>query len=118
MSALLQGVPFHRDATGGIYFENGTTVPDRVANGIPYAADGAVAIDFSGVPDHFHQGLGFTAAGRLAAKTGAPNYYGAGAAPILDGGTLAIQEGVTTHLSSGIGYTATSQVNISVVKVP
>lgn len=88
MSALLQGVP-RRNATGQILFTVGATPPDHFSGGIPYEADGSVAVE-NGPIDHYHQGLPYTASGRLATGGGTVvTYYGGGAAAFAANGQQA-----------------------------
>ena len=110
MSALLQLVP--RRVGGAIDQTVGTLAPDHFANGLPYEADSTLAIDTVTAIDHYHQGLGFTAVGRLAATlTGPPARFNSGAAPMDAGGRLVFALGSNAHYAHGVGYTPNSSVN-------
>ena len=107
MSALLNGV-----STGGaISITNGSTTPDHFHNGLPYEADGSLAVEI-GAPTHYHQGLGFSAAGRLSSTVGSVSYFGGGAAPFTASLQLAQAVGVE-HYSSGVPYSAAGAVSMA-----
>ena len=110
MSALLQGVPIADN--GGVLVTNGSTVPDHVHSGIPYEADGSVAVDYLNPANHFHQGLGYTSVGRLAANLVATvDYFGNGAAPFSGVAILAFDStGPVSHYSSGVPYVANGRI--------
>ena len=78
MSALLQ----FRTPAGAF---DDVIAPDYVHNGIPYVSTGEIAVDSAGAITHYHQGLGFTAAGRIASTIAPPEYYGSGSAGFVDG---------------------------------
>lgn len=113
MSALLQGVP-RRNAAGRLLVTNGDLAPHHYANGLPYEANGDLAVKFGGTLDHFHQGLPFTAAGRFLITGAPPSYVGNGAAPFtVVGADTRLSVHTTTaisHFSSGVGYTAAQEV--------
>jgi len=99
MSALLQVAT----RNGVLPAVDGVAAPLYVAGGIPYDATG-VAVDLTGVIDHYHQGLPFTANGRLCVVQTAPAYYGSGAAPFLNERLTMDTTGID-HYSSSIPYT-------------
>ena len=111
MSALLQGVPL-RVAGGAIDETIGTLAPDHFANGIPYEADGTLAVSTSQPADHYHQGLPFTALGRLAVagSATAPAYFGSGAAPFTVANLLQRQVIASDHFSSGVAYSGVGAI--------
>ena len=108
---------------GGVFLQVtiGAGAPDRVHNGIPYEADGSVAISLAEPPHHYHQGLGFDAVGRLCYIIAAPNYFGSGGAPFITNGagrlTLTTGGGVD-HYSCGVGYSTTARLRTAVGPVP
>jgi hypothetical protein len=104
MSQLLQVAT----RSGAVATLDGGGAPSRVDQGIPY--DGlSVAADLSGVVDHHHQGLPFTAVGRLAVTSSPPLYYGSGAAP-MSNGRLCMVDSSIDHYSAGIPYTSAGLV--------
>jgi hypothetical protein len=110
MSALLQLVPLR--VGGAINVTDGLTAPDHFANGLPYDADSTLSVAVDGVIDHYHQGLGFTAIGRLVTTlTGPPTRFGSGAAPFNATGALVMAIGANAHYAHGVGYTPNSSVN-------
>lgn len=105
---------------GTVTVVDGTAAPARFHNGLPFDdiaidAKSGLAVDLTGTPDHYHQGLGFTAAGRIAAKTGTPAYFGSGAAPFQPFGILSFESAPQTAAVGGTPFTATSQVASKVV---
>ena len=111
MSAILGLVPLRQGLTA-VDITNGVAAPDHFSNGVPYEADKSVAVAIDGVIDHYHQGLGFSAAGRLAATlTGPPTRFNSGAAPMNATGHLVFAIGSNAHYNSGLGYTPNSSVN-------
>jgi hypothetical protein len=87
---------------------DGVSAPQYVDQGIPYD-NGNVAVDLSSAINHHHQGLPFTAAGRLAVTQDAPDYYGSGAAP-FNAGRLCMLDANIDHYASGIPYVAASNI--------
>lgn len=108
MGALLQLVPPR--VAGAIDITIGTLAPDHFANGLPYEADGTLAVDTATAIDHHHQGLPFTAVGRLATASGNPTYFGMGASPFTAANRLNVVIAAVDHYSSGVGYTVTNSV--------
>ena len=106
MSALLQG----RAIGGVIRFTDGAAAPHHFHNGLPFDADGGIAIADGGVIDHFHQGLPFTANGRLVSVQGSVNYWGSGAAPFNNDPSL-VRALVVDHYSSGVPYSPAGSVS-------
>jgi hypothetical protein len=105
MSALLQGI------SAPIRYTVGVAVPDHVHNGIPYEADGSLAVENLGAIDHFHQGLPYTTTGRLTvAVNGAVLRIASGGGPFTAAGNLVIGAGAVEHYSLGVPYTATNQI--------
>jgi hypothetical protein len=111
MSQLLQ---IATRGGGPIPVVDGAIAPDHFDQGIPYdRVEGAnkVAVDVGGVITHHHQGLPFTAAGRIALDNGKPiSYWGSGAAPFSSLFLLSGGVGAITHYSAGIPYTAAAQI--------
>ena len=68
MSALLQVAT----RNGGITYTDAAGVPDHFDAGIPFEADGSVAVADQGAINHYWQGLPFTAAGRLCVAVSTP----------------------------------------------
>lgn len=102
MSQLLQVAT---RAGGNIPVTDGVLAPADFDQGIPYEADGSLAVDDLGVIDHHWQGLPFTAIGRLAvALNGVVDTYGAGAMPLNTAGQLVTGAGAIDHYSAGIPY--------------
>jgi hypothetical protein len=96
---------------GALSYVDGTSAPTYFSNGLPYENDGSVAVAVDGVIDHYHQGLPFTAYGRLVVTlSGPPTRFGGGAAPFSASGQLVLGSDVT-HYSGGIPFTATSAIN-------
>jgi hypothetical protein len=109
MSALLNASP---KVGGAVSFLDGTLAPDHVSSGIPYEIGGLLAVEVDGAISHYHQGLGYTATGRLAATlTGPPTRIGNGAAPFNTTGHLVLAIGSSAHYANGIPYTPNSSVN-------
>jgi len=78
---------------GGIRLVPSSAKPTRTTQGLPTDPAGGLpglAIDLTGAITHHHQGLPFTAQGRLAAElaAGVPAYFGSGAAPFSATGRL------------------------------
>ncbi len=113
MSQLLQGAT--RGGESIVAF-HATDPPEYFWNGLPYdRVEGtpALAIELGPVAgiDHYHQGLPFTAVGRLAIDSGKPvAYYGSGAAPFSDLSLIDLAVGAVDHYSAGIPYTVGGQV--------
>lgn len=60
-------------------YTDGALAPAHFHNGLPFEADGSLAVQISGAVDHHHQGLPFTAVGRLAiSPTGPVDHTGSG----------------------------------------
>jgi len=101
---------------GGVPTIDGFAAPNYMHNGIPYeiAAEGGavgVAIQVGGTIDHYHQGLPFTAAGRIAAGAEKPlEYFGSGAAPFEVVSLLSFGSGAIDHVSAGVPYTVDEQI--------
>ena len=90
---------------------DGTAAPEGFTDGLPM--DGAyLAIDTASAIANHHQGLPFTAAGRLAASLDAAitqEMFHGGAAPIDAAGRLAF--GTTpAFYTHGVPYTAANQI--------
>lgn len=118
MSQLLQ-IATRRNAEA-IDVADGFGVPLYFDQGIPYdeieGGQLGVATQLAGVIDHYHQGLPFTAQGRLAVTNDKPvEYYGSGAAPFDAGGLLVLGSTVIDHYSAGIPYTADGQIAVNVL---
>jgi hypothetical protein len=95
-------------------------IPHHFANGLPYEADGTLALDNVGATDHVHQGLPFTVQGRLvyAGGSAVPEYFGAGAAPfqpVVDSKLAFAFAQPVTHFSGGVAYSAEGRVSVTVV---
>ena len=111
MSQLLQVAT----RTGVIPAVDGTAAPLYVDQGIPYDAGGLLALHVDGTVDHYHQGLPFTAAGRLVGTATAPTHFGSGAAPmasILGSSMLSGRAGGANHYSVGIPYSVSSGIAV------
>ena len=110
MSSLLISAP--KDENGRIYVTNGTSKPDHYSCGIPYEADGSVAITSGGAAVRYTNGLPLTAAGRIATVAGPPQYFSAGSMPLRGSPLLAGAIGSTDvdHFSGGVGYDAQGRV--------
>ena len=106
MSQLLQVAT----RSGALAQTVGTLAPAHYANGLPFDADGSLAVDTASAIDHYQLGLPFTAAGRLCVAAAAVDHFGSGGAPFTATGRLA-QGTPTDHYSAGIPYTATGQVS-------
>ncbi len=110
MSQLLQVAT----RAGGVFTVlSGNTPPDFFDQGIPYVNDEGViklAVEVAGPIHHYHQGLPFTAEGRLAATTDKPVVYFSSGAPFDDEGFLCFGSLAFDHTSAGIPYTADSQL--------
>ena len=64
-----------------------------------------VAATDGGVIASYHQGLGFTAEGRLCvALEGTVSHYGAGTAPMDAASRLVVTEAAATDYIGGVGY--------------
>lgn len=110
MSQLLQVAT---RAGGAIPQTDGVAVPDHFDQGIPYAADGSLAVENLGAIDHYHQSLPFTAIGRLAtALNGTVQTIQPGGIPINAAGFICLGNGAVDHYSAGIPYTATNQIAV------
>jgi len=76
-------------------------------------ADGSLAVDTVSAIDHYHQGLPFTAVGRLAVAFAPPTYFGGGAAPFTAAGRLSlIDGGVYVASLAAVRYTVDGEVLI------
>ena len=104
MSQLLQVAT----RTGLLPAVVGTLAPLYFDQGIPYDA-GGIAVDTSSAVDHWHQGLPFTATGRIRASVSNPDSFGSGAAPFA-GQYLSVQLAATDHTTVGIPFTAASAI--------
>ena len=106
MSALLQGHGSPIDILDGV------AGPTLFHNGIPHEADGAISIDIGGAIAFYHQGLPFTAVGRLACSNlSTTARFGSGAAPFVAGGQLSIANGEATALiNEGVPYDASNRI--------
>lgn len=120
MSALYEGPPY-RVASGALDADNGTGglgFAGGFHNGLPYGGvefNREVPMDSISAIDHHHQGLPFTANGRVAVDVdGVIAYYGSGSAPFTAAGRLCVESGAITHHTSGVGYTAFNRVAIVV----
>jgi hypothetical protein len=111
--------------TSGMQGFNGIQHTDALAAplffhaGLPFDGSYLLAVDGTSAIDHHHQGLPFTAAGRLAvALDGTVDRIGGGAAPFDVAGRLVV--GVSAaidHTVYGVPYDAQSRV-VVVPKVP
>ena len=102
MSALLQFVAFRNTA---IPVTDAGTAPDHYWNGLPFEADGRLAVDNGGLVDHYWQGLGFTSVGRLSASlNGVLDHFGMGAAAFNTLDQLIYQFGAVNDYANGIPY--------------
>jgi hypothetical protein len=107
-----------------------SSLPTGFTGGIPVdnSQGPAVAVDVGGTIDHYHQGLPFTAAGRIVVVLDATvAYYGSGAAPFDANGRLIVTAGpdtayiavpfkdgkVVTGLPGGSGPVAPKNYNFS-----
>ena len=79
------------------------------SQGLPYIGD-AVAVDLSAAVTHHHQGLPFTADGKLAAVVAAPDYFGSGAAPFTSAGRLAVSSNAASKYLAGVTFDASGSV--------
>ena len=95
---------------------SGVDAPDYFDQGIPYISDegGAkVAVEIGGTIDHYHQGLPYTATGRLVVATDKPVVrYGSGASPFEALEELAMGSGAVDHYSAGIPYTVDGAISV------
>jgi hypothetical protein len=83
MSAILQ--KWSRNVTFG------TGAPDHYHNGLPFEADGSLAVQNGGVIDRYSNGLPLTAVGRVCVElNGGVHYRGSGAATFSVGGRLLV----------------------------
>jgi len=108
---------------GSIVAIGGADPPSFVDQGIPFdiLEGGVIAMStvLAGVISHHHQGLPFTAEGRLAVTNDKPvDYYGSGAAPFDSIGLLALGSGPVDHYSAGIPYTVDGQIAVIAVPPP
>jgi hypothetical protein len=109
VSQLLQGL-----ANGAhIGRTSGSVAPDHNHNGLPFEADGQLAVQNAGVIDHYHQGLPFTAIGRLVTVNNAAVVrVGNGAAPFDANDRLATGTGAISYVNCGVPYTAAGQIAV------
>ena len=100
---------------GQILALSGVTAPDYFDQGIPYISDEGVtkvAVEIAGIIDHYHQGLPYTAVGRLAVTNDKPvDYFGSGSAPFDVSNLLDFGSGPVEHHSAGIPYTVQGQIS-------
>lgn len=83
MSALLQ--KWSRDVSFG------SSPPDHKHNGLPFDANGKLAVQNGGIIDRVYMGLPYTANGRLAVElNGTPVRNGTGSATFSIGGRLVV----------------------------
>ncbi len=113
MSQLLQ-VASRR---GGFEILDGVAPPTFFDQGIPYFDDEGVqrlAVQIAGVIHHYHQGLPFTADGRLAAASDKPvDRIAPGGAPFeAVTNFLVFGSGGIDHYAAGIPYTAANQLAV------
>ena len=106
MSQLLQVAARRQPSITGI---DATTAPFYVSEGVPYDV-GGVAIDSVSPITNYHQGIPFTANGRIAADINAPTYFGSGGAPFTPTGRLSIQTTATDHVLAGVPFSILSGV--------
>ena len=106
MSALMNSLL--RATNGRISYADGSSVPDRVWNGLPLEANGALAVDINGVTDHYHMGLPFTAEGRLILQSADIEYFNTGAAGFSANARLAFQGINPSVFVHGVGYDQTT----------
>lgn len=107
MSQLLQGKTVPIPVSGG-------EPPDFFWNGIPMNADHTLAVDEEGPISLHHQGLPFTAQGRLAVSSlNPPVRFNSGAMPLDSGGRLSIASfGIVVAVLAANGYTATGSLRL------
>lgn len=104
MSQLLQGKTLLVPISGG-------EPPALFWNGIPMNPDFTMAIDDEGAITHHHQGLPFTAAGRLATDSvGAVARYNNGAMPLTAAGRLARFSGPSVAQLAANGYAVSGKI--------
>lgn len=105
MSQLLQ-VP----ARNGLNVFVGATPPPLFHGGLPYENATDIAVDLTGPVAYHHQGLPFTAEGRLAVTEDPPTEQGPGAMPLASG-RLCMQNAVPAeYIPGGVGVTVGGQI--------
>ena len=101
-------------APGTIAIRTGRSAPLLVTGGIPFDADGVVAVTNFGAIAYYHQGLPFTSEGRLCVELdGAVARVGNGGAPFTATGLLALSTSAVDRVIAGIPYTAEGQLFVS-----
>lgn len=110
MSAILQ------NWTNG--FTDADTIPDHYHNGLPFEADGTLAITFTQAITHFSQGIPFSIEGRVNMSVFAQTFFGDGAAPYSNSQHLAVKgSGITVAYAHGIRYASDNKIILSVYLV-
>jgi hypothetical protein len=115
MSQLLEGPPAATYTPGTIRATNAAgNAPLVFHNGLPYEALELLGLQIDSISaiDHHHQGLPFTAAGRLAVDTnGVVSYFGHGSAPFTAAGRLCVSTTATgAKASCGVRYNSSENV--------
>lgn len=94
---------------GAVLVTDGTAAPDHFANGLPYEADGSLAVDSVSAITGVSAAIPVTAVGRIATGT-TPARANMGAMPLTADGRLVMAAGAVSHYSSGVPYTAVPQI--------
>ena len=104
MSAIFHSVP--KTAAAQLDITDGAAAPNHFSNGLGFEADGTLSIQFDGVVDHWHQGIPFTAVGRVVLSQNPPNFFSSGATPVVSNQSIAsTNAGAVDHYVHGVGYT-------------
>ena len=107
MSALLATCLIN--AQGQIIATADTVRPDHFSNGLPFEADGSLAVQPASAV-RFHQGIGFTDTSRIAVSGDTVLYFGSGAAGFQINRRLCRNLGFPVQYSSGLGYNVDAKV--------
>ena len=100
MSALLNGLAVN----GVIRITDGVTVPAHFHAGLPFEANGTLAVHVNATITHYHQGLGFDTNGRLSIGSGATDHVGQGHAPFTGVNGLNTTALSPNDYASGVPY--------------
>jgi hypothetical protein len=100
MSALLNGFAVN----GVIPITDGIAAPAYFHAGLPFEANGTLAVHINATITHYHQGLGFDANGRLSIGNGVTDHFGSGHAPFTSINGLNTAALSPNNYASGVPY--------------
>lgn len=95
-------------------FTDAASQPHHFHNGLPFEADGTIAVDFSQPITHYSQGLPFTSTNRLNCSVFAVSKFAPGASPRHSGNSIGVKgSGAAVAHIHGIRYSSDKKVILS-----